>query len=75
MLYIGKCPSDHKENWLLVSGRIKLLYFFALSFPTSDVKRVEPSRFASEKLPQKSIYQHASLFIKRIIYSNATAPL
>jgi hypothetical protein len=40
--------------------------FFALSFPTSDAKRVEPSvdvantvlvrnmRFASEKLPQKS---------------------
>jgi hypothetical protein len=34
------------------------LYFFALSLPASDAKRVESSRFASEKLAQKSIVSH-----------------
>jgi hypothetical protein len=32
------------------------VYFFALSLPTSDANRVGSSRFASEKLAQKSIY-------------------
>jgi hypothetical protein len=35
-----------------------VLCFFALSFPASDAKRIEPLRFASEKSAQKSIVRH-----------------
>jgi hypothetical protein len=38
------------------------IYFFALSLPTSDEKRVEPSRFPSVKLSQKSIYKTGGLY-------------